>query len=110
MTSAKKGGVKTPFPHCQTKSEIGLTPFPPLSEKNQKPAYPPSPPCQKSDFDVSIFTESAPLGRFSPRVAMSVCGSAPSSEVLLGLSLALSSHDQFQASHWSSPHPCPLNI
>ena len=41
MTSVKNGEVQTPPP--------------PLVRKHQKRAYPPYPPCQKSDFDVSIF-------------------------------------------------------
>ena len=40
-----------------------------------------------------VFGESAPRG----------CGFVPSGAVFLGLSLALRSQDQFQASHWSSP-------
>ena len=60
-----------------------------------------------SGFYRVIFTESAPLGRFSHRDAMSVsrsvclsiCGFAPLGAFFLGLSLALRSHDQFQASH-----------
>ena len=43
-----------------------------------------------------------------PSVCVSVSLFAPSDAVFLGLSLALRSHDQFQASHWStppSPHP-----
>ena len=58
---------------------------------------------------LQIFTESAPLGRFSHRVVMSVvlgfC--AIKCSCFLGLSLALRSHDQFQDSHWSSPLPPP---
>ena len=48
-----------------------------------------------------IFTESAPLGRFSHRVAMSVRLSVclcHQVQFFLGLSLALRSYDQFQAS------------
>ena len=70
-----------------------------------------------SGFYRVIFTESAPLGRFSHRVAMSLCLSVCLSEVLrhrvqffLGLSLALMSHDQFQASHWSSIPPSFVNL
>ena len=53
------------------------------------------------------FTESAPLGRFSHRVAMSVClcVCAIGCSFFLGLSSALRSHDQFQASYWSPPQP-----
>ena len=35
-------------------------------------------------------------------VVLWFCGSAPSGAFFLGLSLALRSHDEFQASHWSS--------
>ena len=43
-----------------------------------------------------------------PSVWMSVCPWYMCS-FFLGLSLALRSHDQFQASHWSSPHlPPPI--
>ena len=52
-----------------------------------------------------IFTESAPLGRFSHRVAMSMC-LCHLVQFFLGLSWALRSHDQFQASHISPP-PLP---
>ena len=50
-----------------------------------------------------VFTESAPLGRFRHRVAISVCGVVGMSAVFLGLSLALRSQDQFQPSHCSFP-------
>ena len=56
-----------------------------------------------------IFTESAPLSRFSHRVAVSLCFFVSLFVCLChcvqffwGLSLALSSHDQFEASHRSS--------
>ena len=51
-----------------------------------------------------IFTESTPLGQFNHRVAMSVCVwfCAIGCSFFQGLSLSLRSHDQFQASHWSS--------
>ena len=57
-----------------------------------------------------VFTEAAPLGRFSHRVAMSVGGVAglwvcAIECIFLGLSLALRSHDHFQASPWSSLAP-----
>ena len=53
-----------------------------------------------------LFTESAPLGRFSLKVAMYRCLSvcAMRCSFFLGLSLALRSHDHFQASHWSPPN------
>ena len=55
-------------------------------------------------FQTLIFTELAPLGRISHRVAMSGCLRV----CIIGLSLALRSHDYVQASHWSSPlHPPP---
>ena len=63
-----------------------------------------------------IFTESAPLGRFSHRVPISVCLSVCLSVCSIGcsffrgLSLALISHDQFQASHWSSLPPSLRNL
>ena len=57
-----------------------------------------------------IFTVTAPLGRFSQRFAMSVCLCVclfvclrHRMQFFLGLSLALRSHDQFQACHWSTP-------
>ena len=50
-----------------------------------------------------LFTESAPLGRFSHRVAMTICGYVVVCHrvhfLFLGLSLDLRSHDPFQASH-----------
>ena len=60
----------------------------------------------------SIFTNSAPLGRVGHRVAMSrcVCVCAIGCSFFLGLSLALRSHDQFQASHWSSLPPSFGNL
>ena len=59
------------------------------NSRNQSIPYVPCKLCDK------VFTELAQLGRFSHRVAMSVemCHQ--------GLSLALRSHDQFQASYWS---------
>ena len=45
-----------------------------------------------------------------PSVCLSVCLFAPSGAVFLGLLLALISHDQFQASHWSSLPPSPLQL
>ena len=50
------------------------------------------------DCEFQIFTESAPLGQFSHRVAISVClfVCAIRCSFLLGLSLALRSHDQFR--------------
>ena len=56
-----------------------------------------------------IFTNLAPLSQVGHRVAMSVfffvCLSvcAIGCSLFLGLSLALTSHDQFQAPHWSLP-------
>ena len=60
-------------------------------------------------FDL-IFTNSAPLGRVGHRVAMSVEMSVCAIECSFfrGLSLALRSHDQIPASHWSTPPPPPL--
>ena len=48
-----------------------------------------------------IFTELAPLGRFSHRVDMSVAGGRVMRHRVPG---PLRSRDQFQASHQSSPH------
>ena len=49
----------------------------------------------------------SPLGRVGPRVTMSVCLDvcAIVCSFFLGVSLALRSHDQFQASHFSTPPP-----
>ena len=55
-----------------------------------------------------IFTNSAPLGRVGHGVAMSVC--AIECSFFLGLSLALRSHDQIPASHWSSLPPSLGNL
>ena len=59
-----------------------------------------------------LMTESAPLGRFSHKVSMYGCLSvcAIRWSFFLGLSLALRSHDQFQASHWSSLPPSLGNL
>ena len=57
----------------------------------------------------NVFTNSAPLGQVGHIVAVSVCVSvclfvcAIGCSFFRGLSSALRSHDQFQASHWSSP-------
>ena len=58
---------------------------------------------------VSFFTNSAPLGRVGHRVAMSVCLCVCAIKCIFfrGLSLALRSHDQIPASHWSTPPPAP---
>ena len=64
--------------------------------------------CQAKN--IHIFTNSAPLGRVGHRVAMSVCVSVclrHRVHFFVGLSLALSWHDQFQASH-SPPSLPPL--
>ena len=66
------------------------------------------------DWPQVIFTNSAPLGRVGHRVAMSVCGDvcgdvcAIECSFFRGLSLALRSHDQILASHWSTPPRPPL--
>ena len=54
-----------------------------------------------------IFTNSASLGRVGHKVAMSRCVwyCTIGCSFFLGLSLALRSHDQFEASHWSSLPP-----
>ena len=62
-----------------------------------------------------VFTNSAPLGRVGHRVAMSVCLSVcvclrHRVQFLLGLSLALRSHDQIPASHWSTLPPSFGNL
>ena len=63
-----------------------------------------------------IFTNSAPLGRVGYRVAMSVCVFVCECFCAIGCSffgcssLALRSHDQFQASHWSSLPPSLRNL
>ena len=62
----------------------------------------------------NIFTNSAPLGQVGHRGAMSVCGDvclwfcAIGCSFFRGLSLALRSHDQIPASHWSTPPAPPL--
>ena len=43
-------------------------------------------------------------------VCLPVCLSAPTGAFFLGLSLALRSRDQFQASHWSPPPPPKINM
>ena len=62
----------------------------------------------------TIFANSAPLGWVSHRIAMSVCLFVCLRhwvQFFRGLSLALRSHDQFQASHWSSiPPSLPWNL
>ena len=50
----KLKGSRPSLTPCQPKSEIGLRPSL-LVRKNQKPAYPPYPLGQKSDFDVTFF-------------------------------------------------------
>ena len=61
-----------------------------------------------------VFTNSAPLSRVGHRVAMSMCLFVCLRHRVqffsLGLSLALRSHDQFQASHWSSLPPSLGNL
>ena len=54
------------------------------------------------------FHQLSPLGRVGLVVTKSVCFCvvptlSPSHAIFLGLSLALWSHDQFEASHWSTP-------